>query len=80
MRMRYKGGYHRKVTLLTLIVLILSAGELHAYSDKPRKPTPVSAAGNYALHETHSGEHVTIAVQPGDTDELNPDTRLSTLR
>ena len=39
----------------------------------------MNAAATYALHEAHAAEHVTIAVQPGDTNETNPDTRLDYL-
>lgn len=58
---------------------LLVCASLMARADKPRKPTPVNAATSYPLHETHAAEHVTVAVQPGDTDETNPDTRLDYL-
>ena len=60
------------------IALVASAGLL-ARADKPRVPTPVNAATSYPLHETHAAEHVTIAVEPGDTDDTNPKTRLDYL-
>ena len=63
---------------LVAAALVVSASLL-ARAEKPRKPTPVNAAASYALHETHAAEHVTIAVQPGDTDDTNPDTRLDYL-
>ena len=47
-----------------------------AHADKPRKPEPPQPAATYTLHEVHTREHVTIAVQPGDTRETEPDTRL----
>lgn len=58
---------------------LLICASLLARADKPRKPTPVNAATTYALHETHAAEKVTIAVEPGDTDATDPDTRLDYL-
>lgn len=52
---------------------------LAAHADKPRKPTPPLPAVQYAAHDTHTGEHVTIAADPGNTKETAPDTRLDYL-
>jgi len=56
------------------LMFLLAAASAHA--DKPRKPKPALPAQQYALHETHAAEHVTIAAEPGDTKETAPDTRL----
>jgi hypothetical protein len=58
---------------------LVICASLLARADKPRKPTPVNAASTYPLHEAHAAEKVTIAVEPGDTDDTNPDTRLDYL-
>jgi len=47
-----------------------------ARAEKPRKPKPALPAGQYAMHDTHADEHVTIAAEPGDTRETEPNTRL----
>ena len=39
------------------------------FSEKHFSPPPAAHAGAYALHETHSDEKVTIAVEPCDTPE-----------
>ncbi len=69
-----RGSGSRRVAVAVMI-----CASLLARAEKPRKPTPVNAAATYALHEAHAAEHVTIAVQPGDTNETNPDTRLDYL-
>ena len=56
-----------------LAVLLLCVPAAHA-GDKPRKPTPAFPAGEYPLHDTHEG--ITVAAEPGDTDETRPKTRL----
>jgi len=60
--------------LLTFIILL--ATTLAATADKPRKQTPPLPAQQYPLHETHAADHLTIAVEPGDTKETAPHTRL----
>lgn len=45
-----------------------------AHAEKPRKPKPALPAAEYPLHETH--DRVTIAAEPGDSKETEPDTRL----
>jgi len=60
--------------LLTFIILL--ATTLAATADKPRKQTPPLPAQQYPLHETHPADHLTIAVEPGDTKETAPHTRL----
>lgn len=45
-------------------------------AEKARKPPPPLPAQQYAMHDTHAREHVTIAAEPGDTKETRPDTRL----
>lgn len=59
--------------------LALAASSLAAHADKPRKPTPPLPAAQYAAHDTHPNEHVTIAALPGDTKETAPHTRLDYL-
>ena len=39
------------------------------FSEKHFNPPPANPAGTYPLHETHSDEKVTIAVEPCDTPE-----------
>jgi len=79
-RVTHSGGKRATAALagatVVAMTLLLPGG---ARADKPRKPTPVNAATTYPLHETHAAEHVTIAVQPGDTNDTNPDTRLDYL-
>ncbi len=55
---------------------LLLAAAAAAHADKPRKPPAPNPAASYPQHEVHAAEHVTIAVQPGDTKETDPDTRL----
>ena len=57
---------------LALAILVALVLPLHA--DKPRKPKPALPAAQYPLHETHN--HITIAAEPGDTREAEPNTRL----
>lgn len=64
--------------LLVLAALALLCA-LPAHADKPRKPTPPLPAAQYAAHETHPNEHVTIAALPGNTPETAPNTRLDYL-
>jgi hypothetical protein len=59
---------------LAALALLFIAPRVHA--DKPRKPTPALPAAQYALHDTHTEEHVTVAAEPGDTPETRPNTRL----
>ena len=56
----------------TLVSLTMTA----ARAEKPRKPKPALPAQQYPMHDTHSAEHVTIAAEPGDTRETEPNTRL----
>ncbi len=44
--------------------------------DKPRKPAPPMSAEKYPFHDAHVNEKVTIAAEPGDTDETIAKTRL----
>jgi hypothetical protein len=62
---------HVALSLFVLPVLLHSA-----VAEKARKPKPPLPAQEYAMHDTHSKEHVTIAAEPGDTKETRPDTRL----
>ncbi|HEX4156544.1 MAG TPA: hypothetical protein VHY48_13110 [Acidobacteriaceae bacterium] len=62
----------------TALALILPL-TLVARADKPRKPKPPLPAAQYASHDTHSNEHITIAAFPGDTKETAPHTRLDYL-
>ena len=66
----------RRLRPLTLLVLTAT---LAAHADKPRKPAPPLPAAQYAAHDTHPNEHVTIAALPGNTPETAPNTRLDYL-
>ncbi|HEY4009258.1 MAG TPA: hypothetical protein VGM11_03835 [Acidobacteriaceae bacterium] len=59
-----------------LIPLTLTA-VLAAHADKPRKVPPPLPAPQYPAHDTH--DQVTIAVDPGDTKQFAPKTRLDYL-
>ncbi|MEO7028683.1 MAG: hypothetical protein ABI147_04705 [Acidobacteriaceae bacterium] len=58
--------------LLTLAMTLPLAAP--AQAEKPRKPKPALTAAEYPLHQTH--DKVTIAAEPGDTKETEPNTRL----
>ncbi|HEY5382287.1 MAG TPA: hypothetical protein VIJ65_08520 [Acidobacteriaceae bacterium] len=62
----------------TALALILPL-TLAARADKPRKPRPPLPAAQYASHDTHANEHVTIAADPGDSKDTAPHTRLDYL-
>ncbi|MFC6646660.1 hypothetical protein ACFQBQ_13900 [Granulicella cerasi] len=64
-------------TLSTILVLATATSLAHA--DKPRKPKAPLPAAQYAMHDEHKQEHVTIAAEPGDNKETRPDTRLDYL-
>jgi hypothetical protein len=64
-------GLQAALTLFVLPALAHSAS-----AEKARKPRPPLPAQQYAMHDTHPREHVTIAAEPGDTKETRPDTRL----
>ena len=61
---------------LRTFAAILLVLPLAAQAEKPRKPRPALPAAQYALHETHAAEKVTVAAEPGDIDATRPDTRL----
>jgi hypothetical protein len=63
--------FHAGLSLAVLLALAQPAA-----AEKARKPPPPLPAQQYAMHETHAREHVTIAAEPGDTKETRPDTRL----
>ncbi len=58
--------------LITTLALCLAAG-----ADKPRKVPPPLPAAQYPAHDTH--EQITIAADPGDTQDSAPKTRLDYL-
>lgn len=62
-------------TLLVFALLLPVA----AQADKPRKPVPPLPAAQYPMHDAHATEHVTIAAEPGDIKETQPDTRIDYL-
>jgi hypothetical protein len=62
----------------TALALVLPL-TLAARADKPRKPRPPLPAAQYASHDTHANEHVTIAADPGDSKDTAPHTRLDYL-
>ncbi len=62
---------------LVLVATLAALCALTAYGkDKPRKPVPPMSADKYAFHDGHPNEKVTIAAEPGDTDETLAKTRL----
>ena len=61
---------------LTFAATFVSLTVLSARAEKPRKPKPALPAPQYPMHDTHDGEHVTIAAEPGDSHETEPNTRL----
>lgn len=65
---------HSRSRLLIPLLLTLTVA---AYADKPRKVPPPLPAAQYAAHDTH--EQITIAVDPGDTKDSAPKTRLDYL-
>jgi hypothetical protein len=65
---------HRWPNILPLTLLLTITAVAHA--DKPRKAPPPLPAAQYASHETHTSEHVTIAADPGDSKDSAPNTRL----
>ena len=66
----------RRLRPLTLLALTAT---LAAHADKPRKVPPPLPAAQYAAHDTHPAERVTIAADPGNTPQTAPDTRLDYL-
>jgi hypothetical protein len=62
----------------TALTLLLSLSPF-ARADKPRKPKPPLPAAQYASHDAHAREQVTIAAFPGDTKDTAPHTRLDYL-
>jgi hypothetical protein len=63
--------FHTGLSLAVVLALARPAA-----AEKARKPPPPLPAQQYAMHDTHAREHVTIAAEPGDTKETRPDTRL----
>ncbi len=61
----------RSVSVLFCFLLMGAAAQA---GDKPRTPPPAAQATTYPLHDTHDG--VTVAAEPGDSDETRPKTRL----
>ncbi len=57
-----------------LLLCALVCGPAAHAKDKPRTPPAAAPADKYPLHDTHDG--VTVAVEPGDTEETRPKTRL----
>src|SRR6201995_1362473 len=62
---------------LRLFVILTLALPLAAFADKPRKVPPPLPAAQYPAHDTH--EQITIAVDPGDTKDTAPNTRIDYL-
>jgi hypothetical protein len=63
--------FHAGLSLAVVLVLAQPGA-----AEKARKPPSPLPAQQYAMHDTHALEHVTIAAEPGDTKETRPDTRL----
>jgi len=55
---------------------LLASCSLPAFAEKARHPAPPQPAETYPMHDHHAADHVTIAVEPGDTKDLRPNTRL----
>lgn len=53
---------------------LLATATLVAHADKARKPKPPLPAAQYPLHQTLG--KVTVGIEPGDTRDARPDTRL----
>ncbi len=62
--------------LLIASPVMFSALAPAAAAERARKPPPPLPAQQYAMHDAHPAEHVTIAAEPGDTRETRPNTRL----
>ena len=45
-----------------------------AHADKPRKPKPALPAAQYPCHDSHN--NITVAAEPGDIKDTEPNTRL----
>lgn len=65
---------HRRLAAAIVLTASLTAAPLAAHADKARKQTPALPATQYPLHQTLG--KVTVAVEPGDTKEARPNTRL----
>ncbi len=61
-------GYNQGVKPRKIAVLVLLLTTL-LFSEKRFNPPPAAHASTYALHEAHTDEKVTIAVDPCDTPE-----------
>jgi hypothetical protein len=61
---------------LVFAAILVSLTTASTHAEKPRKPKPAQPAQQYPMHDTHPGEHVTIAAEPGDNKETAPNTRL----
>jgi hypothetical protein len=61
-------GYNRAVKPRRIIACVALLTTL-LFCEKRFNPPPAAHASTYALHETHSDEKVTIAVDPCDTPE-----------
>jgi hypothetical protein len=62
----------RYLPALALAILVLTA-----HAEKARKPIPAQPAAQYAFHDAHPNEKVTVAAEPCDSKETIPNTRLN---
>lgn len=62
-------------SFVVVAVMALGVG-LPAKAEKARKVKAPLPAKQYPMHDEHAKEKVTIAAEPGDTKETEPDTRL----
>jgi hypothetical protein len=62
------GGYNRYVKTPRIAAALVLLTML-VFGEKHFNPPPAGQASTYALHETHSDEKVTIAIDPYDTPE-----------
>jgi len=69
----------RPASSFCLATLLAFAFSIPSHAEKPRKPIPPLSAQDYAMHDTHDQERVTIAAEPCNSKETLPNTRLDYL-
>jgi len=57
-----------------VVLAMLLALAVPARADKPRKPKPALPAAQYPCHDSHN--NITVAAEPGDIKDTEPNTRL----
>jgi len=61
----------RRILIASLLTLAIA---VPAHADKPRKPKPALPAAQYPCHDSHN--NITVAAEPGDIKDTEPNTRL----